>query len=187
RFARFAHARRTVVGVWGDGNLSYITSLLLKKTFPEIKVCVFGIVRDKLADFSFADETCLTNEIPKGFAMDHAFECVGGNGSPVAIGQIIDYIRPEGTISILGVSEYPVQINTRMILEKGLMMFGSSRSGRADFLRTIELYQKSPEVVDYLSNLIGREMTVRTVRDISSAFEADARGMIGKTIMKWEE
>ena len=187
RFDRIAHARRETIGVWGDGNLSYITSLLLKKTFPNTKICVFGIVREKLADFTFADETYLTNEIPEGFTMDHAFECVGGNGSPIAIGQIIDYIKPEGTISILGVSEYPVQINTRMILEKGLRMFGSSRSGYDDFLRTVTLYRENPEVLDYLSNLIGVQMTVRTVKDLTEAFEADTRKMFGKTIMKWEE
>ena len=33
----------------------------------------------------------------------------------------------------MGVSENFVEINTRMMLEKGLRMFGSSRSGRKDF------------------------------------------------------
>ena len=42
--------------------------------------------------------------------IDHAIECVGGEGSPKAINQIIDYIRPEGTIAILGVSENPVSM-----------------------------------------------------------------------------
>ena len=36
----------------------------------------------------------------------------------VAIEQIIGLIRPEGTISLMGVSEYPVAVNTRMVLEK---------------------------------------------------------------------
>ena len=30
----------------------------------------------------------------------------------------------------MGVSEYPIEINTRLVLEKGLLMLGSSRSGR---------------------------------------------------------
>ena len=46
-------------------------------------------------------------EIPKDISIDHAIECVGGDGSQKAIQQIIDLINPEGTISILGVSEYP--------------------------------------------------------------------------------
>lgn len=87
----------------------------MKKTFPDSKVYVFGLNDDKLADFTFADGAYKTTEVPEGFTMDHAFECVGGNGSPIAIEQIIGLIKPEATLSILGVSEYPVPINTRMI------------------------------------------------------------------------
>lgn len=94
--------------------------------------------------------------------MDHAFECVGGNGSPIAIEQIIGLIKPEATLSILGVSEYPVPINTRMILEKGLRVFGSSRSGVADFEKTVQMYQQYPEIIDYLGNLISSVNVVRT-------------------------
>lgn len=187
RFDKIAHARRNVIGVWGDGNLSYMTSLFLKKFFPEAKVYVFGIVPKKLADFTFVDETFLTTEIPADLKIDHAFECVGGNGSQVAINQIIDYINPEGTISILGVSEYPVPINTRMILEKGLRMFGSSRSGRADFVKTVEMYEKYPEIVEHLSRMVGFVKPVRNIKDMMEAFELDTQKAFGKTIMKWEK
>lgn len=187
RFDKISHPRRDVIGVWGDGNLGYITSLFLKYTFPESKIAVFGTQREKLADFTFADETHLVNEIPDGFTMDHAFECVGGNGSPIAIEQIIGLIKPEATISILGVSEYPVPINTRMILEKGLRLFGSSRSGVEDFRKTVEMYVKYPEIIDYLGNLVNSVNVVRTVKDIKEAFEKDTKKAFGKVIMKWEE
>ncbi|MBQ9228850.1 MAG: alcohol dehydrogenase catalytic domain-containing protein [Eubacterium sp.] len=187
RFEKFSHARKDVIGVWGDGNLGYITSLFLKYTYPDSKIVVFGTVREKLNDFTFADETHLVNEVPEGFAMDHAFECVGGNGSPIAIEQIIGLIKPEATISILGVSEYPVPINTRMILEKGLRVFGSSRSGVKDFQKTVEMYVKHPEIIDYLGNLVSSVNVVRTTSDIKEAFEKDTRKAFGKVIMKWEE
>ena len=73
-----------------------------------------------------------------------------------------------------------------MMLEKGLRMFGSSRSGRADFVRTIELYQSNPEIPAYLRNLIGVRMRVRTIEDMKKAFEADIYKEFGKTIMIWE-
>ena len=187
RFEKFSHARKDVIGVWGDGNLGYITSLFLKYTYPDSKIVVFGTVREKLNDFTFADETHLVNEVPEGFTMDHAFECVGGNGSPIAIEQIIGLIKPEATISILGVSEYPVPINTRMILEKGLRVFGSSRSGVKDFQRTVDMYVKHPEIIDYLGNLVYSVNVVRTTSDIKEAFEKDTRKAFGKVIMKWEE
>ena len=100
---------------------------------------------------------------------------------------MIDLIRPEGTISILGVSENPVAINTRMILEKGLRMFGSSRSGRADFEKTIALYESNPEVVEYLQNIIGVVLDVSTLDDMKRAFEMDRQNAYGKTIMRWKK
>lgn len=186
RFDKIAHSRRNIIGVWGDGNLSYMTSIFLKKFFPNTKLYVFGIVPKKLADFTFADKTFLTTQIPDDLTIDHAFECVGGNGSQVAINQIIDYINPEGTISILGVSEYPVPINTRMILEKGLRMFGSSRSGKADFEKTVEMYNQHPDIVENLGRMIGNVKTVSKIKDMKEAFDLDTRKEFGKTIMKWE-
>ncbi len=187
RFERFSHARKDKIGVWGDGNLGYITSLFLKKLFPDCEVYVFGVDNEKLNYFSFADQTYLVNRIPKELQLDHAFECVGGNGSQKAIDQIIDFIKPEGTISLLGVSEYPVPINTRMILEKGLRVFGSSRSGRADFQKTIDIYQQYPDILEYLDNLVGYRTTVRNIKDICNAFDEDKKKAFGKTIMKWEK
>ena len=187
RFLRFSHERRNVIGVWGDGNLGYITSLLLKTILPDTRICVFGVNEYKLHDFSFADDTYLISDIPDDLHLDHAFECVGGAASSKAINQIIDYINPEGTISILGVSENPVAINTRMILEKGLRMFGSSRSGRKDFEKTIALYQSNPEIVEYLQNIIGATVNVHTVEDMKKAFELDRQNAFGKTIMIWNK
>lgn len=187
RFLRFSHGRRNAVGVWGDGNLGYITSLLLKKMLPDSKVYIFGLNRQKMSDFSFADETFEVSRIPEGLLVDHAFECVGGGASGKAIDQIIDYIMPEGTIGILGVSEDPVPVNTRMVLEKGLHIFGSSRSGRADYEGLMGLYGEHPDIPSYLENIVGTQMRVRTLRDISAAFETDIHKMIGKTVMIWEE
>ena len=42
RFERFSHGRKNVIGIWGDGNLAFITSLLLKKRFPQSKILIFG-------------------------------------------------------------------------------------------------------------------------------------------------
>lgn len=187
RFDKIAHSRRNVIGVWGDGNLSYMTSLFIKKFFPDSKLYIFGIMPKKLADFTFADKTFLTTEIPDDLRVDHAFECVGGNASQIAINQIIDYINPEGTISILGVSEYPVPINTRMVLEKGLRIFGSSRSGREDFQKTVDFYEKYPDVVEALSRMVSFVKPVRTIKDMDEAFELDTQKSFGKTIMKWEK
>lgn len=187
RFDSIAHARRNVVGIWGDGNLGYITSVFFKAMFPDVKLYVFGVDEEKLADFTFADATYNVKNIPEDLLVDHAFECVGGGASQAAINQIIDHIQPEGTISILGVSEYPVPINTRMVLEKGLRIFGSSRSGREDFQKTVDMYVSNPEIIGYLSNLVGALVEVSSIKDMTKAFEQDIQKSIGKTIMVWNK
>ncbi|HLR42881.1 MAG TPA: ribitol-5-phosphate dehydrogenase [Pseudogracilibacillus sp.] len=186
RFKQKAHTRRNEFAVWGDGNLGYITSLLLKRMYPESKVMIFGKTPFKLDNFSFVDEKHNINNIPEDLDFDHAFECVGGIGSQMAINQIIDHIRPEGTISILGVSEYPVEINTRMVLEKGITVFGSSRSGYHDFKETVDFMEQHPIVVEYLETLIGSVNEIKTIQDIVAAFEKDLTTSWGKTVLEWK-
>ena len=100
------------------GNLGFITALLLKELFPKSKVLVFGKHQENLNLFSFADEIYRIHDVDDDVVVDHAFECVGSSASQSAIDQIIDIINPQGTINLFGVSEYPVPINTRMVLEK---------------------------------------------------------------------
>lgn len=186
RFDVKAHSRRNVFGVWGDGNLGYITSLVLKKLYKDSKVIVFGKTPWKLNNFSFVDETYLINEIPDDLRLDHAFECVGGKGSQYAIEQTIDYLHPEGTVSILGVSEYPVEVNTRMVLEKGLTIIGSSRSGKKDFEKTVQFLEENSDVVDYLVTIVGSVNEVKSIQDIIHVFESDLSSSWGKTVMEWK-
>jgi len=186
RFEKRGHSRRDVFGVWGDGNLGFITCLFLKKLYPNSKVIIFGKTDYKMNQFSFVDKAIKIDEIPEDLKIDHAIECAGGRGSQYAINQAIDILNPEGTISLLGVSEDPVEINTRMVLEKGLTLFGSSRSGAEDFKRTVEIYQEHKEIVEYLTTLVGSVHDVRKIEDVTNAFESDLASSWGKTIMKWK-
>ena len=109
----------------------------------------------------------------------------GGYAICAGLEQIIDYIKPEGTISILGVSENHVPINTRMVLEKGLLVFGSSRSGYDDFKNTVDMFAKHPEIVEHLKNIVGDVIDVRNIDDMHTAFQKDIAKAGGKTIMLW--
>ena len=185
RFKNKSISKTNSFGIWGDGNLGYITAILLRNLYPEAKIYAFGKTDYKLSHFSFVDDIIYINNIPETLKIDHAFECVGGKGSQSAINQIIDLISPEGSIALLGVSEYPVEINTRLILEKGLTMIGSSRSGSKDFQNIVNIYKKNPDVVEKLSLLKGQEFEVRTIRDAINAFESDLSTSWGKTVIKW--
>jgi len=74
RFERFTHARKNVVGIWGDGNLGYITAVFFHYMHPDTKLVIFGTNEDKLSGFTFADETHLVWEIPEDLKVDHAIE-----------------------------------------------------------------------------------------------------------------
>ncbi|MDL1996121.1 zinc-binding dehydrogenase, partial [Staphylococcus saprophyticus] len=116
---------------------------------------------------------------------DHAFECVGGKGSQSAVNQIIDLVSPEGTVCLLGVSEYPIEMNTREVLEKGITILGSSRSGVQDFREVAEFYKNNSDVVEKLALLKGNEFDVKTINDAVNAFETDLATSWGKTVIKW--
>ncbi|MBR6335608.1 MAG: ribitol-5-phosphate dehydrogenase, partial [Clostridia bacterium] len=187
RFEKFSHSRKNSIGVWGDGNVGFITALILRAVYPDTKLCIFGTVPEKLSYFAFADETYHVDHIPAGLMIDHAFECVGGEASRYAIAQIIDHINPEGSVGLMGVSENFIGINTRMVLERGLNLFGSSRSGVADFERTMEILSKNPQIPAYLENLVGEVVEVKTISDIHKAFASDISRSFGKTVLKWEK
>jgi len=182
-FKKLAHKKRDRIGVWGCGSVGYILALVLSKCFPESEIVVVGTRREKLNYFSFADETVVNSEIGPDFKVDHAFECVGGPKAEEAINQIIDVINPQGTVGLLGVTEEPVDINTRMILEKGLTFVGNSRSSYSDFATSVDLLQDK-EMQQYIHNIISEFIEVNNVNDIHTAFDNDSTNEF-KTVMKW--
>ena len=187
KFLDIAITPKDKIGVWGDGNLGFITALFLKEIFPNSKVYVFGKHVENLNLFSFADEIYQINNIDNDIKIDHAFECVGSVASQSAINQIIDLINPQGSINLFGVSEYPVPINTRMILEKGLTLQGNSRSDREDFIGVVETLKKNPRLFEYLDKLITNICEINNLNDLKESFEKDYISRFGKTILKWNK
>lgn len=174
------------IGIWGDGNLGYITAVLVKQLFPKSRLLIFGRHQAKLAYFSFADATYLVDKIPADLQISQAIECTGGRGSEMAIDQIITHLQPMGTAILMGVSEDPVDIDTRDMLAKGITLRGTSRSSRADFEEAIAILAASSVTRQRLQNLIGLTREVRTVQDITEFFESNLSHCWGKAVMAWE-
>ena len=187
KFSDLAITPKDALGIWGDGNLGFITSLFLKVMFPQSKVIVFGKHLENLNLFSFVDEIYQIHNVPDDLVIDHAFECVGSSASQSAIEQIIDLINPQGTINLFGVSEYPIPINTRMVLEKGLTVQGNSRSERQDFEGVVETLKQNPQLFEYLDKLVTNVCEINTLDDLKEAFEKDYISHFGKTILKWNK
>ncbi len=173
------------IAIYGDGSLGYIASLIIKKRFSNCKIISIGKNKDKLNYFTFVDDKYTIDKIPENVSFDYAFECVGGLGSESAINSIINNINPQGVVSLLGVSEYPININTRMVLEKGLYLIGNSRSSYNDFKNAVDFIQKYPDTLNYLSNIVSNVVDVKSISDINQAFMQDTMNPF-KTIMKWD-
>ena len=84
----------------------------------------------------------------------------------------------------MGVSEYKVNINTRDILEKGLTLIGSSRSGRIDFEKAIKM-MSNKKFERRFKNIIELEKPVKNIKDIHRVFATDLNTAF-KTVFKWE-
>lgn len=186
RLGRILSKNQGSFGIWGDGNLGYITAVLLKSLYPNSKLFIFGKNERKLDMFSFADATYTIDDVPKNLNISNAFEAVGGKGSQFAIDQIIQLLDPQGSVALMGVSENPIEVNTRMLLEKGITISTTSRSGVNDFKDVINLLTTNEQVIEQLEILIGVEKTIHKLSDIQPFFEEDLSNIWGKSIMKWE-
>ena len=97
---------------------------------------------------------------------------------------MIDHIRPQGTLILMGVSERPVPLYTRDVLEKGMSLLGCSRSGMDDFQTAAQLMRR-PEIAKRLKQIIYVDEPVRSIKDIKRVFATDVQTPF-KTVFKWE-
>lgn len=173
------------IGIWGDGNLSYLLSLYVKYTFPDIEIVLFGKHQSKMDMFTNVSKAVFASEHNED-NFDICVEAVGGNHTKAVVDDIISCIRPEGKILLLGVSENPPQINTRMVLEKGLTLQGASRSGKEDFQKAIDFIESDSKVLMALQMLISNTKDIHEIKDIVTSFEEESMLSWGKYVMKWK-
>lgn len=172
------------IAVWGDGALGFVISCLLKYYLPKTHITIIGVNRNKLNMFQFVDRRITIDELENEIQFDDVFECVGGQASGAAIMQMIDTIQPQGIMMLLGVSEEPVPVNTRMVLEKGLTLLGRSRSRREDFEEAIKILENDKKFHERISMLISKVVDVKNVNDIHRAFD-ESKIVDFKLIMNW--
>lgn len=171
------------IGIIGDGSLGFVIACVASVLFPEAKLSVVGKNQEKLALFSFVDQRYYASDLPDDVRFHHAFECAGGQGSSDAINQVIAHACPQANLMLMGVSELPVAINTRDVLEKGMTLVGCSRSGRADFEQALSI-TKRPGVQERLRQILYLDDPVRNVADIKRVFATDLLTPF-KTVFEW--
>ena len=170
------------VTVWGDGIMGYIISLVEKYGFG-CEVNIVGLSKEKLEKFDFAN-VYYSNDIETLPRMSVAIEAVGGNASGIAANQAIDKLYSGGKLILSGVANDNVPLNTRMVLEHGISIRGTTRSVRCDFEKAVELL-RIPEFREHIKALLLSVREVNNIRDYYAVFEEESKSTaLGKNIMK---
>lgn len=177
------------VAVFGDGPVGFITAALLHFYYgiTRERLRVFGVVPEKLRAFDFAAVSNVTTyDFESSEKVDVAIECTGGKFSSAAINQAIQVLRPGGHLVLLGVSEELVPINTRDLLEKGITVFGSSRSSFRDYPPIIHA-MRNPELQAALRKLLPEERyEIHSAADFDDAMrETSASPRWKKTLLQF--
>ncbi|MBQ7549411.1 MAG: alcohol dehydrogenase catalytic domain-containing protein [Clostridia bacterium] len=170
------------IAVWGDGIMGYIIALVAKFSLDR-HINVIGLSEEKLAMFDFAD-VYYSNDIDLLPRMSVAIEAVGGNASGIAANQAIDKLYSGGRLVLCGVANDNIPLNTRMVLEHGLTIMGTTRSTRCDFEKALELLQIG-EFRDRILKLLLSTVEVDDIKKYYEVFEKESKSTaLGKNIMK---
>lgn len=178
------------VAVFGDGPVGYLTAATLHYVFdiPKENLLVFGAIGERLAHFDFA-----TTHLVQDFNFREeegvvaVIECTGGEFSKSAINQAIDLIEPQGKITLMGVSEEHVPLNTRDVLEKGLTFCGSSRSTPEEFKTLMKAFQNLAYQRALEKLLPDQNELIRNAADLEKTMNKATKNKDwGKTFLSFE-
>lgn len=170
------------VAIWGDGIMGYIISLVAKYSL-NCEINVIGLSKEKLALFDYAN-VYYSNDIDNLPRMTVAIEAVGGNASGIAANQAIDKLYSGGRLILCGVANDNIPLNTRMVLEHGLSIRGTTRSTRCDFESALELL-KIKDFRDRILRLLLSTVEVDNIKQYYAVFEKESKSTaLGKNIMK---
>ena len=99
---------------------------------------------------------------------------------------MINLAIPGADLILMGVSEDKVQINTRVILDKGLSLKGVTRSTRKDFEHAKEIIEDKAKK-EKLEPMVLSEKKIASVVDIYHCYEEEINNKtkIGKNLLKW--
>ncbi len=169
-------------GVWGDGSMGYMMARTLSAIMPDADITIFGKHDEKLLNFSFCTRRVNIQDKRDTTRVSYGFECVGGNGAQHAIHHAVDHLHPTGCLVLMGVSEIPPVFPTRLVLEKGLTILGTSRSVRGDFEQAKQLIDRE-DVRNSLLKIVSSRVSFQTASELGDIFIRD-KNLPYKTILK---
>lgn len=149
--------------VVGAGVQGLLSVLLLKKHFKIKNVdIVYKYEHQRKMASEFGANNTIAYKDPQTNQYDVIIESVGGNGE--SFQKAIIWSKPMGKIVLLGTCYANPQINTKLITEKQLTVYGSHRYTTSDFEKTLVI---SNRINNELLALITHRFTLK---DIEAAF-----------------
>lgn len=182
------------VAVLGGGFMGFITVAILSKIIGISKpnLLVTDIYDSKLE--KFRDFANVANIKDKTFNEDllssfnYAFECAGGRANESTIEQALSLLTIGGTCMLIGVRDGKTPIQTRIILEKGLTLKGTTRSAATDYAEVLE-WLKINDFRRSLQRIIfPKKFVVKDCDSIISACKiAKDKNIHEKVIIDWRK
>jgi ribitol-5-phosphate 2-dehydrogenase (NADP+) len=180
------------IAVLGTGVIGYLTALMLSQVWriPRERILCSDIFDDRLGsvnDFAQTINSRPANALDKlEGQFDTVFECAGGKASQVTIEQAIKLMKPGGHCMLMGVSEEPVPVRTRRMLDKGLSLRGTTRSAYRHFVPVLEHLAK-PKMQVLVRRVVNKQVfEADSAESIIAASRIAANPeMPGKVLIRW--
>lgn len=183
------------VAVIGDGPVAYFTALMIsyQGKIPKSRLYVLGIVSEKLKLFSKFSKTVNTMTVRgKGEfnklvgEIDYVFEAAGGSAMEITVAQALELLKPRGTLTLVGLSDKKIPVKIIDIVNKGLIIKGSSRCKISDYKKIIS-FMRDRKFQYLVKNIINpRKFYMKSRRDLIDAFNfAGDNSNSGRTLIFW--
>lgn len=180
------------VAVLGGGFMGFIIAAVLSRIVGISKqnllvTDIFDLKLEKFGDLATTlnvKETPIPDEFSSSF--DIAFECAGGKAAEFTIKQALSLLSPGGTCMLIGVSEGEVPIKTRVILEKGLTLKGTTRSAAIDYPKVLKWLQRNSFAETLRRIIYPKIFQAKDCNSILSACRtAESPKTHGKVLIDW--
>jgi ribitol-5-phosphate 2-dehydrogenase len=178
--------------VLGAGVVGFLMTLTLSKAFDVKKdrLMVTDVRAPRLDAVKSFAMTTLSSQANGHCNFESTygliFECAGGQAAHRTIPQAINMLAPGGVCMLLGVTEGLVPIPTRLILDKGLCMKGSTRSTKKDVEEAVELLRDPDFRTAAAKVLYPATFPADSAESITRAARiADDPASYGRVLLRW--
>ncbi|MBD3319019.1 alcohol dehydrogenase catalytic domain-containing protein [Candidatus Woesearchaeota archaeon] len=172
--------------IFGAGPTGYLCANFFSSFYGITKDRLYlaDIQKDRLQRAQDFAQTLVIGQDTLPRNVDLAVECVGRHHAAKAIKTAQECLRVQGTLLLLGVSEEPLPIATRPLLEKGIRMVGSTRSGRKDFPPVLEL-MTDEQFSQRILRILDEKRFTATKEGLTNAFTYADQGRGTKVLLTW--